>query len=200
MSEARALARDKGLSEAIKFEQANAETLPYPDAHFDVVMCTTVLEEGNADRMLAELTRVTRPGGRIAVLTRAIDLDWWANLPVPGELRSRINALGPSTGAGVGDHGCADASLYERLTKAGLTPSMLGPQFAIYREGERLADVLDRLIAVLSESDARICHEAAQQAKRNGTLFVAEPFHCAVVKKSAGVSAEDFTSFNNVRL
>jgi len=184
LSEARALARDKGLSEAIKFEQANAEALPYPDAQFDLAVCTTVLEEGDADRMLAELTRVTRPAGRIAVLTRAIDLGWWAHLPIPGELKSRINALGPSTGAGVGDHGCADASLYARLTKVGLTPSMLGPQFAIYRDGERLADVLDRLIGVLSESDARLCREAVQQAKMNGTLFVAEPFHCAIVRKS----------------
>src|SRR5215468_2296284 len=139
LSEARALARVKGLSEAIKFEHANAEALPYPDAQFDLAVCTTVLEEGDADRMLSELTRVTRPVGRIAVLTRAIDLGWWANLPVPGELKSKINALGPSTGAGVCDHGCADASLYARLTKGGLTPSMLGPQFAIYRDGERLA-------------------------------------------------------------
>jgi hypothetical protein len=83
----------------------------------------------------------------------------------------------------VGDRGCADASLYTRLTKAGLTPSILGPQFAIYSDGERLADVLDRLIGVLSESDARLCRDAIQQAKMNGTLFVAEPFHCAVVKK-----------------
>jgi SAM-dependent methyltransferase len=183
LSEARALARDEGLSEVIKFEQANAEALPYPDARFDVAFCTTVLEEGDADRMLAELTRVTRPGGRIAVLTRAIDLDWWANLPVAGELRSRINALGPSTGSGVGDRGCADASLYERVIKAGLTPAMLGPQFAIYRDGERLADVVDRLIGVQSEGDARLCREAVQQAKMSGTLFVAEPFHCAVATK-----------------
>jgi hypothetical protein len=32
------------------------------------------------------------------------------------------------------------------LTRQGFTPSMLGPQFAIYRDGERLADVLDRLV------------------------------------------------------
>jgi SAM-dependent methyltransferase len=183
LSEAQALARDEGLSEVIKFEQANAEALPYPDARFDVAFCTTVLEEGDADRMLAELTRVIRPGGRIAVLTRAIDLDWWANLPVAGELRSRINALGPSTGSGVGDRGCADASVYERVIKAGLTPSMLGPQFATYSDGERLADVVDRLIAVQPEGDAPLCREAVQQAKLSGTLFVAEPFHCAVATK-----------------
>jgi hypothetical protein len=69
------------------------------------------------------------------------------------------------------------------LTRQGFTPSMLGPQFAIYRDGERLADVLDRLIGVLSDSEARLCRDAIQQAKMNGTLFVAEPFHCAVVRK-----------------
>lgn len=183
LSEARALARSHGLSAAIKFEQANAEALPYSDAHFDVAVCTTVLEEGDADRMVAELARVTRPGGRIAVLTRAIDVDWWANLPVPAELKRRIDALGPATGSGVGERGCADASLYARLSKAGLTPVMWGPQFATYRDGERLADILHRLIGVLPESDAQLCRVAVQQAKSNGSLFVAEPFHCAVVKK-----------------
>ncbi len=183
LSEARAVARDNCVSDAIKFELANAEALPYPDAQLDVVVCTTVIEEGDADRMIAELARVTRHGGRIAVLTRALDVDWWANLPVPSELKRRIDALGISTGSGVGDRGCADASLYARLTKAGLAPLMWGPQFAIYRDGERLADILRRLIGALPESDAQLCRDAAQKAEMNGSLFVAEPFHCAVVQK-----------------
>jgi hypothetical protein len=57
---------------------------------------------------------------------------------------------------------------------------MIGPQFAIYKEGERLDGVLDRLLTLLSKSDARICRDAARQAKTDGTIFVAEPFHCAV--------------------
>ena len=60
---------------------------------------------------------------------------------------------------------------------------MLGPQFAIYSDGERLADVVDRLIGVQSEDDAPLCREAVQQARMSGTLFVAEPFHCAVATK-----------------
>jgi SAM-dependent methyltransferase len=185
LSEARALARSHGLSQAMQFEQANGEALPYPDAHFDVAICTTVLEEGDADRMLAELARVTRPGGRIAVVTRAIDVNWWTSIPVPRELKTRIDALGPSTGSGVGDRGCADASLYARLTKTGLAPAMMGPQFALYRDGERLADVLDRLTGALSGNDAQLCRDAIQQAKMNGSLLVAEPFHCAVAKKQS---------------
>jgi SAM-dependent methyltransferase len=183
LSEARALARDHGVLPAIKFEEANAEALPYRDAQFDAAVCTTVIEEGDADRMLAELARVTRPGGRIAVVTRSVDMDWWINLPVPRELKRRLDALGTSTGSGVGDRGCADASLYARVNRAGLAPAMLGPQFAIYRDGERLADVLDRLLGELSEADARICRDAIEVARTDGSLFVAEPFHCAVATK-----------------
>ncbi len=180
LSEARALAAKDGLGEVIGFEEANAEILPYPDAHFDIAVSCTVLEEGQADRMLSELARVTKFEGRVVVMTRAIDVHWWVNLPVTDELRSKLNGLGPSTGAGVGDDGCADAGLYPRFLRAGLTPLMMGPQFAIYKGGERLNGVLDRLLALLPESDARTCRDAARQAKTDGTVFVAEPFHCAI--------------------
>ena len=184
LSEARALAAKDGLEETITFEEANAEILPYPDAHFDVAISCTVLEEGQADRMLSELARVTKSEGRVVVMTRAIDVHWWVNLPVPDELRSKLNELGQSTGAGVADDGCADASLYPRLLRVGLSPLMMGPQFAIYKEGERLNSVLARRLALLPESDARNCRDAARQAKADGTVFVAEPFHCAVGVKS----------------
>jgi len=183
LSEARALARDERLADTISFEQANAQALPYPDARFDVAFSCTVLEEVDADRVVAELARVTRPGGRIAVITRAIDVDWWINLRLSRDLKRKIDALGPATGAGVGDHGCADFSLFTRVTRAGLTPIAMGPQFAIYRDGERLDDVLDRLVAALPEDDGHQCRDAIAQAKADGVLFAAEPFHCAVVER-----------------
>ena len=188
LSEARALASKSGLGEVVTFEKANAEALPYADAYFDVAVSCTVLEEGQADRMLSELARVTKVDGRVVVMTRAIDVHWWVNLPVSDDLKSRLNALGSSTGAGVGNNGCADASLYARLLRVGLTPLMMGPQFAIYKEGERLNGVLDRLFSMLSKSDARICRDAARQAKTDGTVFVAEPFHCAISVKSDGLT------------
>ena len=184
LSEARALAAKDDLGETITFEVTNAETLSFSDAHFDVAISCTVLEEGHADRMLSELARITKSEGRVVVMTRAIDVQWWVNLPVPDELRSKLNGLGSRTGAGVGNDGCADVSLYPRFLRAGLTPLMMGPQFAIYKEGERLNGVLDRLLALLSTSDARICRDAVRQAKTDGTVFVAEPFHCAVGVKS----------------
>jgi ubiquinone/menaquinone biosynthesis C-methylase UbiE len=50
-------------------QQASIEHLPFRDATFDQVICIAVLEYlKTADRALAELARVTRPGG-VAVIT-----------------------------------------------------------------------------------------------------------------------------------
>ena len=59
----------------------------------------------------------------------------------------------------------------------------MGPQFAIYKDGERLDDVLDRLVAAVPEDEGRMCRVAIRQAKTDGVLFVAEPFHCAVAAR-----------------
>jgi hypothetical protein len=64
LREAKALAIAERLGDIIAFEEGDAEALPLPDNHVDAALSFTVLEEGNADRMLSELVRVTKPGGR----------------------------------------------------------------------------------------------------------------------------------------
>jgi len=54
LREASALAAQERFADFIKFHEGNAETLPFPDNHVDVALSFTVLEEGNADRMLGE--------------------------------------------------------------------------------------------------------------------------------------------------
>ena len=62
---ARAAARGAELDWAI----ADAEALPWPDGRFDVVLsCLGVMFAPQHEVTAAELVRVTRPGGRIAVL------------------------------------------------------------------------------------------------------------------------------------
>jgi SAM-dependent methyltransferase len=182
LSQARSLAQAEGLSERIRFEEANGTQLPYEENTFDLAFSATVLEEAPAEPMLGELVRVTKPGGRIVAMTRAIDVDWWANLAVPDDMRRRLHASGPATGAGVGKDGCADASLYYLATAAGLEPLQIGPQFAADRRGPRLQDVLPRLKSTLPEHERGLFQEAVDAGQKDGTLVVCEPFHCFVGK------------------
>jgi SAM-dependent methyltransferase len=180
LAEAAALCEEEGLSSRIKFEQADGTCLLYENDTFDLVFSATVLEEADADQMLGELVRVTRSGGRIVVITRAIDADWWVNLNLPESLLRAINSAGPKTGAGVGVTSCADASLYYRAQHAGLRPLQMGPQFAAYHSGDRLEDVISRLGSTLAEEERQDYETAVKQARSSGTLLVCEPFHCLV--------------------
>ena len=59
-----AVARE--LDGRCRYQLAAAESLPFPDASFDLVTCQTVLiHVADPARALAEMRRVTRPGGLI---------------------------------------------------------------------------------------------------------------------------------------
>jgi SAM-dependent methyltransferase len=65
-----AQARDRATAENLQatFEEGDAEQLPYPDAHYDVVMSMFGAMFGpRPERVAAELARVCRPGGTIAM-------------------------------------------------------------------------------------------------------------------------------------
>ena len=84
--EANHIAKAEGLDGAIEFQEGDADTLPFPDNSFDAVMSITVMEEVDADRILAEMVRVTKPGGRVGVIVRAMDLPCHVNLALADEL------------------------------------------------------------------------------------------------------------------
>lgn len=66
LEQAAAWAHAEGL--AVQFDEGNAEQMPYPDAAFDaVVTMFGAMFAPRADDMAAELLRVCRPGGRIAM-------------------------------------------------------------------------------------------------------------------------------------
>ena len=184
LREASAIARHQELGDVIAFELSSAEALPFPDGRFDAALACTVLDEVDADRGLAELARVVRPGGRVAVLVRAVDIPAWDSLPLRPELRAKLAAR-PSAGVTAG--GCADPSLYRRFWAAGFAPATMGPRFAIDRPQDGLAEwqgYYEGLsVGVLSEAEAAEWRAAAVHASAERSFLWAFGYHCAVGTK-----------------
>lgn len=60
--------RAQAEGHAIRFQEADAENLPFPDASFDAVLSTFgVMFTPDQERAAGELLRVCRPGGRIGL-------------------------------------------------------------------------------------------------------------------------------------
>ena len=181
LGEAAALARSEGLQNRIRFAPGNAETLPFGDASFDCLFSITVLEECDADRALTEMVRVAKPGGRVGVVVRSIDLPQWWSADLPSSARHK--AVTPPQS--VGKSGVADASLYRRAQKAGLRnltcfPFLVTldrPDGPIWRYRE------DHLVAQLTAEEAAAWQTARDAASLQRLLFMAHPMHCVVGHK-----------------
>ena len=182
LGEAMALARQDGLEHLIAFREGNAEALPFPDHSFDVAMSSTVIQRTDADRMLAEMVRVTKPGGRVAVVGHAHDMPRWVNLPLWPELKAKVEAPGWADESGH-PRGCDDASLYRRLHQAGLKQIRMFPQLATFDDHSRLQTFQASILPTLNEEEAKGWWVAVAQAEAEGTFFIATPFHCAVGTK-----------------
>jgi len=184
LREASAIARQEELGDTVAFQVGSAEALPFPNDSFDAALACTVLDELDADRGLAELARVVRPGGRVAVLVRAADIPPWDSLPLRSELRSKLAAR-PS--AGVTPGACADPSLYRRFPAAGFAPIRMGPHLAIDQPTPGLADwrgYYEGLsVGVLSEAEAAEWRETAVRATAELSFLWAFGYHCAVGTK-----------------
>jgi ubiquinone/menaquinone biosynthesis C-methylase UbiE len=181
LREAAALAAEDGLSGRIAFREANAERLPFPDASFDHAFTVTVLEECDADLALRELFRVVRPGGRVGVIVRAIDMPQWWHLDLPEALRLKV-VIPPQS---VGPRGVADASLYRRMAAAGFEaltcfPALVTfdhPDGPIWRYRE------DHILSQLTDAETEVWRTATTTAREAGLLFMANPLHRVVGRK-----------------
>jgi len=185
LGEARKLAARDGLADRIEFRQGIGEALPLPADFADVAVCSTVAEEGDAERMLSELVRVTKPGGRVGVIVRAIDRGCWVNLPLDPALKAKVEMPG-MIGGGMSPQGVADASLYTRFHSLGLRELRGFPQLVTVRPGSpRVARYQQQILAALNPAETDAWHKAVAQAQGDGTFFFAQPFHCAVGTKPA---------------
>lgn len=183
LEEAMALARKEGLEGGVDFREGSAEALYFPDNSFDVTMSVTVIEEVDAKQMLAEMVRVSKPGGRVAVIARAIDIPFLMNVRLQPDLKAKVNA--PGVIGNVAERGCADASLYQRFHQAGLTQVKIFPQLPAFDSSDpyMLRFMQDSLLAKLTQEEARQWHSARAQAEAEGTFFMTWPHHCAVGTK-----------------
>lgn len=65
----RARLADRGIAGNVTFVQADAESLPFPDNHFDCITIAFGLRNvTRKDRAMASMFRVLKPGGRLLVL------------------------------------------------------------------------------------------------------------------------------------
>jgi SAM-dependent methyltransferase len=179
LREAAELARE--FDDRIVFARGSALDLPFAEEGFDCVFSVTVLEECNANRAIAEMLRVARPGARIGIVVRAIDLDQWWNLELPAAI-SAIASIPPQS---VGPGGVADASLYTRMSQAGMVDLCAFPTFITLDQPDgpiwryREDDVLSRL----SPQEAMAWTDARATAVERGVLVQAHALHCAVGTK-----------------
>ena len=180
--EAAALARSERLEEVVEFREGSAEALPFPDNSFDVSLSFTVIQIVDANRMLGELVRVTKPGGRVAVLGRGDDWPYIINLSVGSELKTKAAAQWRDQ-TPHNPLSCDDASLYRRFYQVGLTQVKMFPQLAIHTDRPRLQRIQNQILSVLSPEEAEEWRTAVARAEAEGTFFIAEPFHCAVGTK-----------------
>ncbi|AUD58873.1 bifunctional demethylmenaquinone methyltransferase/2-methoxy-6-polyprenyl-1,4-benzoquinol methylase [Shewanella sp. Pdp11] len=89
--------RDKGIVSNVSYVQANAEALPFPDNHFDIITIAFGLRNvTDKDAALRSMNRVLKPGGKLLVLEfskpqheimrKVYDLYSFKVLPKMGEL------------------------------------------------------------------------------------------------------------------
>lgn len=186
LQEARALAQSAGVEHIVHFAPGNAEAIPFPANHFDVVISTTVLEEVDADKALAELVRVTKPGGRIGVIVRALDMPRTINAPLRPDLKSKVEAIAETQR----DEGstCASATLYRRVRHLHLTDIRGWPQPAVFDHPQGYVEnaLQNMLLAQISREEAEEYRHGVAQAIAEETFFITWPHHCVVGVKTGG--------------
>ena len=176
------IARREGVADAVSFHEGSAEEMPFDDATFDVAFSSTVVQRVNADLMLPEMVRVTKPGGRVAVLGHAHDMNRWVNLPLGQDLKTRIESP-PWVDDRGHPQGCDDATLYQKFAQLGLTDLRMYPFISTFSDPGRLLFLEGGILPTLNAEEAAEWRAAVAQAQADGTFFISTPFHCAVGRK-----------------
>ena len=170
------------LDGIVQFQEGDAHALPFEDDQFDLTLAVTVLEEVNADAALAEMIRVTKPGGRVGVIVRAKDVPYFVNLPLDAAIKAKVEH--PSAqGSDAGPDGCADATLYNRFQASSLTQVKMFPHLAAFNEPFVIDFFRDSVSWVLDDDETAALHTACEQVKKDGSFVFSYPHHCGIGQK-----------------
>ena len=129
LADAQQRAAARGLGDRVRYRHAVAESLPVPDATFDVVTCQTVLMHAtDAAAVIAELVRVLVPGGLLLVaepdnLTNAVSPGRGPHGPTSAEVLAlmelHLTCAAGKLALGHGDEGVG-SRLFSLFSSAGL--------------------------------------------------------------------------------
>jgi ubiquinone/menaquinone biosynthesis C-methylase UbiE len=168
--------RTEGTGLPATFQVADAAALEFPDGSFDAVRAERVLiHVPDPGRVLAEMVRVTRPGGRVVVIDVDFDL-CVLDLPDVELTRRAVHAMCDSMASG------QIARQLPRLFRAcGLRDITIDCRFVPFTD-----DIIAMLIpgslagavaaGLLDKDDAEACWEAAEAAMRDGDALCGFPF------------------------
>lgn len=184
---------------AASFALASVETLPYPDARFDAVVCcgSTLSFVDDPARALAEMGRVLRPGGRLLLDCEhrpSLDLAWTLASALSGDTlgygvtaREAWQALIAGRSLRMVYPGYGPLWLFTRrelsamLAAAGLTPvrawgvhgvTNLLPSVLLHRQ--QVPRTLAAAFRALCRLDARVIGTAPARALANSLVILAE--------------------------
>lgn len=141
-------ARERGLDN-VRFEHASIYQLPFPDSSFDAVYAHAVLYHlARPEEALAEMSRVLRPGGLIAVR----DSDTRGDLYAPTDLRlERVWDLGRGVMRVHGGNPEFGASQRAALRKAGFANVVASASYDVYGATEAVQGFAAFWAAFLTE-------------------------------------------------
>jgi SAM-dependent methyltransferase len=148
LQEATTLARQEGVEHRIECRAGSADAVPFPANHCDVTMSSPMMQRVDADRRRTAMTRVTRPGRRVAVVGHAHDRPPRVHLPLPPARQAHIAASGGHD-ADTDPLGGDASSRERRLPQAGSAQGQLCPQCAAFDEAARLHQMQASLLPTL---------------------------------------------------
>lgn len=175
VAEAERRAAAAGVSPFVRHRQGDAYALPCGDASFDAVRSERLfLHLDCPERALAEMARVTRPGGRVVVM----DTDWGTRSVDAPELELERRIARVLTDRCLAN-GYSGRRLYGLMRGAGVRGLEVDPvalhvtDYALWRLLSRMEMAFELAVAegVMTEDEARRLDDSFREKDAAGTFF-----------------------------